>query len=450
MRHERSRMERHTSIAVVIAVALLAAPHAQHGGDRWIATWTTANVGRPQVPPAAPAAATATSTAAAASSPTAPAPTASYAHVTGQTLRQIVHTTAAGSQLRVVVSNVFGTAPMTIGAAHVALRDKASAIVPASGRALAFNGRGSVTIPAGAAVVSDAAAIAVPAAVDLAVDLYLPGTTNTPSPTTMHAAAHQTNYVSEAGDFTGKTVLPVSATTESWFGMSQIDVLAQAGLETIVAFGDSITDGSRSTTDANGRWPDILAGRLAARHMPFAVANAGIGGNRLLSDGAPLSGVNALARFDRDVLDVAGVTHAVVLEGINDIGNARGAAAPTADDLIAAHAQLVERAHLRGIRILGATLTPFEGANYYTESGEAKRQAINAWIRTARAYDGVVDFDAAARDPEHPGRLLAAYDSGDHLHPNDAGYKAMGDAVDLALFKAGQTNASGTSGRSKR
>ena len=282
MSQQRSRMERHTGIAVAVALALLAAaPHAQRGGDRWVATWTTATVGRPQVPPLAPAAATATTTTAPAATTTAPAPAAaptapaaapSYAHVTDQTLRQIVHTTAGGSQIRIVLSNVFGTVPMTIGAAHVALRDKASTIVPASGRALAFNGRASVTIPAGAIVVSDAAAIAVPAAVDLAVDVYLPGTTNMPSPVTMHAAAHQTSYVSDAGNFAGRTSLPVSATTESWFAVSQIDVLAPAGIEAIVAFGDSITDGARSTTDANGRWPDILAGRLAARHMPFAVA----------------------------------------------------------------------------------------------------------------------------------------------------------------------------------
>ena len=206
---------------------------------------------------------------------------------------------------------------------------------------------------------------------------------------------------------------------------------------TVVTIGDSITDGTASTPDTNSRWPDVLARRLLSASPPeqFGVANAGIGGNRLLSEANFGAGVNALARFDRDALNQPGVTHIVVLEGINDIGQARQNPTPSAGDLIAAHQQLIERAHARGIRMIGATLTPFWGAANYTEIGEAKRQALNDWIRTSGAYDGVIDFDKATRDPADSKRFLAAYDSCDHLHPNDAGYKAMGDAIDLMLFR---------------
>jgi lysophospholipase L1-like esterase len=418
---------RHTLASVIVAALVVVAPQAQRGGDHWVATWATATVGRPQSPPPAPAPATATATA-----PAQPAP---YVHFNNQTLRQIVHTTVGGSQARVVFSNAFGTTPLTIGAAHVALRDKESAIVAATDRSLTFSGRSTSTIPAGAVMFSDPVALAVPLAGDLAIDLYLPGNTNAPSPLTMHSAAHQTSYVSETGNHAGETTLPVVATTESWFGVAHVDVMAPASVQTVVAFGDSITDGTRSTTNMNGRWPDVLARRLAAQKLALGVANGGIGGNRVLTEGAPQAGINALARFDRDVLDIPGVRYAIVLEGINDIGNARENPTPTAEDVIAGHQQLIERAHMRSVKMFGATLTPFEGANYYAAAGEAKRRALNNWIRTGRAYDGVVDFDAATRDPAHPGRLLATYDSGDHLHPNDAGYKAMGEAIDLALFK---------------
>ena len=281
---------------------------------------------------------------------------------------------------------------------------------------------------------------------DLAIDLYLPGTTNTPATLTMHGGALQTSYISETGNHVGKTTMPEVGTTRSWFLLSRVDVVAPDATGAIVAFGDSITDGARSTADTNNRWPDHLARRLQSQGIKMGVLNAGIGGNRVLNEAAVPAGVdmravgagiNALARFERHVLSLPGVTHVIVLEGINDIGNARQNPTPTAEDLIAAHKQLIEQAHARGLKIFGATLTPFWGAAYYTEVGEAKRQALNEWIRTGKAYDGVVDFDKATRDPSDPKKLLEKYDSCDYLHPSDAGYKAMGDAIDLSLFKSG-------------
>jgi lysophospholipase L1-like esterase len=280
---------------------------------------------------------------------------------------------------------------------------------------------------------------------DVAIDLYLPGTTDAPPTLTIHSAALQTSYISETGNHLGKAEFPTVATTRSWFLLSRVDVVAPDAVGAIVAFGDSITDGARSTADTNGRWPDHLARRLLSQGTRMAVLNAGIGGNRVLNEAAVPAGgdmravgagLNALARFERHVLSLPGVTHVVVLEGINDIGSVRDNPTPTAEDLIAAHKQLIEQAHARGLRIIGATLTPFWGASYYTAVGEAKRQALNEWIRTSNAYDGVIDFDKATRDPSDAKKFLEQFDSCDYLHPSDAGYKAMGDAIDLSLFKA--------------
>jgi lysophospholipase L1-like esterase len=277
----------------------------------------------------------------------------------------------------------------------------------------------------------------VPALGDIAVDIYLPGNTNTPSPVTMHNGARQTSYISQTGNHVGVPTLPVVATTQSWFILTRVEVMALEPAVAIVAYGDSITDGSASTIDANKRWPNRLAERLMAQpgNMKMGVLNAGIGGNRVLGEGAFTAGVNALARFDRDALGQSGVSHVIVLEGINDISNARQNPTPTAEDIIAIHRQMIERAHTKGVKIYGATLTPNEGCTCFTAEGEAKRQAINQWIRTGNAYDGVIDFDAITRDPAQPGKFLAAYDSGDHLHPSDAGYQAMGDGIDLMLFR---------------
>ena len=424
-------------VAVAIAVVLFA-PHpilvAQSVGERWVGTWSTSEVGRPQVPPAAvpgPPPFMANQCA------PGPPPAATFTHFINQTLRQIVHTSVGGSKARVVLSNTYGAAPLTIGAAHLALRDKESSIQQASPRPLTFDGKPTFTIPPGAVVYSDPVNLTVPEMGDLAIDLYLPGNTNNAAPVTVHTGAFQTNYVSETGNYVGAAKFPVVATTPNWFFVYRVEVMAPESVGGLVTFGDSITDGTRSTPDTNSRWPDHLVRRMLSRATPLrmGVMNAGIAGNRVLSDGAFNAGINALARFDHDALMQPGVTHIVVMEGINDIGQARQNPAPTAEDIIAAHRQLIDRARSRGLRIYGATLTPFYGAAYYTEVGEGKRQAVNAWIRTSKAYDAVIDFDKATRDPNDPKRLLPAYDSCDHLHPSDAGYRAMAEAIDLALFR---------------
>jgi lysophospholipase L1-like esterase len=353
--------------------------------------------------------------------------------VSNQTLRQIVRVSVGGSRVRVVLSNAFGTAPVTIGAADIGLREAESRVVSASVKPVTFAGSTSATILPGAVLVSDPADLRVPALAELSIDLFLPGELGVnPSPVTTHNGASQTNYLSEPGDHTGAPTLPVASRAGAWFLLARVEVSAPGGTSAVVAFGDSITDGARSTADTNNRWPDHLARRLSAAGQNVAVLNAGISGNRVLGDGA---GQSALARFDKDVLMQTGVTHVVVMEGINDIGQARSNPSPSAADIIGGHKQLIERARARGLKVYGATLTPFEGAAYWTAEGEAKRAAVNEWIRTSKAYDAVVDFDAVTRDPAAPTKFAAPYDSGDHLHPNDAGYKAMGEAVDLALFK---------------
>ena len=356
-----------------------------------------------------------------------------------QTVRMIVHTSLGGGEVRVRLSNAFGTESLKIGAAHVALRSMEAATVSGTDRALTFSGAGSVTIPPGALVVSDSVKLEVPALSDLAVSLYLPGPTGQ---ATWHAGAFSTNYISKPGDFTGTSDLPVDHTVASWFYLTDVEVKSAKDTLALVTFGDSITDGTRSTPDTNHRWPNFLAERLAQHRAKLAVVDEGIAGNRVLHD---LVGPNGLARFDRDVLAQPGVGFVTVLLGINDIGDigrlpafaqaGRGPQPVSAEEIIAGHQQMITRAHQQGLKIIGCTLTPFEGAAYFSPEGETKREAVNKFIRTGGAYNGVIDFDAVVRDPAHPARFLAMYDSGDHLHPNDAGYKAMADAVDLSLFK---------------
>jgi len=277
----------------------------------------------------------------------------------------------------------------------------------------------------------------------MAIDVFVPGDLGSgSSPITFHNGANQTSYVSATGNYVAEPGFQGAAITRSWFLLSRVEVVAAPRTGAVAAFGDSITDGTRSTPDTNNRWPDHLARRLASQGG-FAVMNVAIAGNRVLSEGpAPVgfggnAGINALARFDRDVLALPGVTHVVVMEGINDIGTSgQNGIVATADDLIAAHKQMIDRAHERGLKIYGATLTPYEGAAYFSPEGEAKRKALNQWIRTSGAYEGVIDFDMVVRDKSAPARINPAFDSGDHLHPNDAGYKAMGESIDLALFKS--------------
>lgn len=353
----------------------------------------------------------------------------------GQTLRQIVHTSVGGAQTRVWFSNVFGSGPLYIGAAHVALRGEGSALQPGSDRALTFHHLASVTIPPGATIVSDPVALNVPPFSDLAVSMYFPGAA---SGETQHSLGLQTSYVSH-GNAVDAATLPATAwPIKSWYFVSGVDVYAP-GDSAVVAFGDSITDGWRATADKNRRWPDVLAVRLAADKNTSAdgvlgMVNTGIGGNRVLLDGY---GPNALSRFNRDVLARSDARYLIVLESINDIGRYtedHQQYGDLAQRLEWGIAQMAAQAHQHGMRVFGATLTPYKGCGYYSEAGEAVREAVNQWIRTSHVFDGVVDFDQATRDPQHPLRFLPQYDSDDHLHPNDAGYKAMGDAIDLSLF----------------
>jgi lysophospholipase L1-like esterase len=343
----------------------------------------------------------------------------------------VVHTSIGGRRARIHLSNAFGTTPLRIGPVHVALRDKESAIVPSSDRAVTFSGKPGFKIPPGAGIVSDPVDIEVPKLGDLVVSVYLPEEAATP---TTHATGLHTTYISKAGDFTGAVSIAEPTTRQSWYWLSEVDVVAPADAGLVVAYGDSITDGATSTPDTDSSWPSRLAQRLAANKATanWAVVNQGISGNRVLGDGA---GVSALTRYDRDVLSQPGVKWVIFLEGINDIGiAARGGDPVTAEDLIAAHKQIIERAHLHGIKVMGATLTPYAGAAYYTEDGEAIRQALNRWILTGNAYDAVVDFDKATQDSENSKQIRPAYNIRDHLHPNDAGYKAMADVIDLSVF----------------
>jgi lysophospholipase L1-like esterase len=400
--------------AVLVSCVAVSTFAQRATADHWVATWTTAVVARPALlPPPAPNA-----------PPVNPPPLTPN----NQTLRQIVRSSIAGTRARVVFANTFGTAPVNIGGASLALHDKDWNIVTASLRKLTVNGAATFRIPAGAVVLSDPVDLQVPARTELAIDIFVPDDLGSgPSPITYHNGANQTSYVT-TGNHVGDSAFGGGAVTRSWFLISRVEVAAAPRAGAIAAFGDSITDGTRSTPDTNNRWPDHLARRLPPG---FAVMNVGIAGNRVLNEGNFNAGINALARFDRDVLAQPGVTHVVVMEGINDIG----AANALVDELIAAHRQMVERAHARGLKIYGATLTPYEGAAYFSSEGEAKRKALNQWIRTSGAYDAVIDFEAAVRDPAAPTKIKAEFDSGDHLHPNDAGYKAMGESIDLALFK---------------
>jgi len=372
-----------------------------------------------------------------------------------QTLRLIVHTSTGGKKVRIKISNTYGDKPLLIGAAHIALRTSAADIDPSSDRVLQFQGHPSVTIPAGARAVSDPVELDVPALSDLAVSLFLPQPTEAK---TIHALAKQTSYASpETGDVTGAAKFPIAKAIHTWPLLTGVDVEAPSGSFSIVAFGSSLTDGDGTTTDTNGRWPDVLAERLqksAGRKLQIGVLNEGIIGNRLLRDspkgadnpfGAAL-GESGLARFERDVLGQAGAKYVVVGLGINDILFPAFPFTPpgetvSADQIISGYRELIARAHKKGIRIIGTTNPAFENAffeepavKFYTSEREATRQKVNAWILHSGEFDAVVDLDAVLRDPARPTQLLPSYDSGDHLHPNTDGLRAMANSIPLSFF----------------
>jgi lysophospholipase L1-like esterase len=353
------------------------------------------------------------------------------------TLRQVVRVSIGGKTLRVRFSNEFGSTELTLLSARVAGSAGGGAIQAATDRPVTFRGRSSVSIPPGAPMISDPLDFDLPPLSDLAVTIHVRGA---PSGVTGHPGSRTTSFL-QAGNAATSAELPRAVRVEHWYFLSGVDVLASADAASIAILGDSITDGRGSTTDGHDRWPDNLARRLRATPATsqIGVLNMGIGGNRLLRDGL---GPNVLARFDRDVLAQSGVRWLIVVVGINDIGTAadaraRGEPAATAEDIILAYEQIVERAHAHGIRVYGATIMPFEGftyMNYCTPEGEAVRRRVNDWIRTGGRFDGVIDFDAVTRDPDRPTRLSRAVDGGDHLHPSAAGYRIMADAVDLSLF----------------
>ena len=357
----------------------------------------------------------------------------------GQSVREIIRSSTGGTQMRLHVSNRLGTGPLTLGPVHVALHAKGDAIVPGSDHLVMFGGKTTVTLVQGADATSDSLAFAVAPLQELAVSLYV----DSGGATTTHGVANAVSFLAN-GDATTAVTFPTQERAGSRFFLTDVDVSGGKPGYAIAAIGDSITDGVGSTPDTNARWTDALAERL--QHAPgmasVGVIDAGIAGNRVLHDEhLPFIGPSALSRFERDVLDKSGVRYVVLLEGINDIsGSSYFPGTPddvSAPQIIEGMKSLIARAHARHVKIIGATLLPFDGLEwpFHSADGETRRQAVNAWIRQSHAFDGVVDLDQALRDPDHPQRLLAAYDSGDHLHPNDAGHKAIAATFDIkALF----------------
>jgi lysophospholipase L1-like esterase len=431
----RWRFAAHLGLRMVLGVVWMLgsrmAAAAQMGGSaaHWVTTWATAqqlipNLPTPGPPPRSQAPPPAVK------SPIAPVPAA----IDSQTVRMIVHVSTGGSQVRVQLANSQGNSAVTIGEAHIARSGGGATIVTATDHALSFGGRPGVQIPAGAIVLSDPVVLPVSPATDLAVSLYVAGR---PGALTTHPLGLHSTYILQGDMTAAPNPQPVSENL-SYFWLADVDVLTGPGGAAIAAFGDSITDGFATTPNANLAWPALLYQRLRAGDLksPFSVINLGISGNRVLHDGA---GASALARFDRDILGRPQVKWVLLLEGINDISfpNVPGAAASdriSAEDLIAGYRMLIAEAHLHGIRILGGTLLPWEGVWTFSAAAEQIRIKVNEWIRSGGAFDGVVDFDAATRDPAHPSRLLPQFDSGDHVHPNDAGNRAMAEAIDLKYF----------------
>ncbi|MGA5700115.1 SGNH/GDSL hydrolase family protein [Peterkaempfera bronchialis] len=429
------------SVALLASLLVLAAAPA---------TAATPKAATPKA--AAPKAATRSWTGSWATAPTSTPPTV-VTVFEKQTIRQTVHLSSGGGAVRIRLSNEFGDQPLVIGEARVArpAGSDGQRIDPRTDHRVTFGGRTSVTVPAGAPLLSDPVALPVPAGGDLVVSLYLPR--RTPG-STLHAFSFQHNFVA-AGNATASAAIRPTATMDAWYFLTGVSVASkERRAASVIALGDSITDGANTTPNADHRWPDLLARtfRDHAGLRRLGVLNAGISGNRLLHDPNPPAGSDAesyaaffgqsaLRRFDRDVAAQPDARYLVVLLGVNDLGHP-GTTAPASEkvsaaDIIEGHRQLIARAHDRGLKVYGATITPFKDDTFgfYNPENEAARQTVNRWIRTSGAYDAVIDFDAALRDPRHPDRLLARYDSGDHLHPNDAGTSAMAAAVPLRLFR---------------
>ncbi|KQM99326.1 esterase [Sphingobium sp. Leaf26] len=348
-----------------------------------------------------------------------------------RTVRQVVRISSGGQRIRLRLSNEMTGQPLLLGAVHVAMTDENGAIVAGSDHVVTFNGAQGATVPARAPLLSDPIAMPVKPLTQLTISLHLPQ--GAPD-ATVHSYSAATGWTAP-GDQTGATRLTDATVIGPRIILSGVEVENRRAGTTIVTLGDSITDGVRATPDSNRRWPDLLAERLQkAGRTSVGVANAGISANRLLSEG---EGDNALARFDADVLAVPGVTHVVVLEGVNDIGSAfaQQRPIPTRDELIGAYRQMIARAHDRGVKVILATILPYKGAGYWSDGGEAVRVAVNDWIRQNGEADGFVDLAKAIADPADPARMAKPYDVGDALHPNDAGFRVMADAVDLKLLR---------------
>ena len=369
--------------------------------------------------------------------------------IDGQTVRQRARISIGGARVRVALSNEFGTTPLVVASATLAPSRDPASVEPGSVKALTFSGRSSVSIPPGAPVLSDPVDLPLASGSEIAISLYFPQRVLTP---TTHSLALKRAVISTRGDFTRAEKIEPKANSESSISLSAILVPHRSKQRVVVAFGDSLTDGDGSSAELDRNWPSTLARRLNRRadEPGIAVVNAGIAGNRLLADGFGIRslGVSGLARFDRDVLTVPGATHVVVLEGINDLGFpaaeihgqplARPGETRTPEDLIAGYRQLIARGHARGLKVIGATMTPFEGVDvpgYYSPSKEQARQTVNRWIRTSKEFDSVLDFDAVVRDPSHPSRMQSRYSSPDHLHPSDIGYEAIAESIDPTVFQ---------------
>jgi lysophospholipase L1-like esterase len=412
------------SKTVLLSSTLLLSPLAIAQQAKWIATWTA--------------------------SPSLfdPDPAEPFANLNNQTVRERLRITLGGNQIRLRISNEYGTAPLQIGRVSVAAAQGTAGVVPDSLHAVRFSGHEEVTIPAGSVILSDPIDFAVQNSSELSVSLYLPKPVTS---ATGHGLALRRAAISSSGDHTQDAVIQGGKESDSSVFLSAVLVPAQPNQRVIVAFGDSTTDGDGSTPETDRNWPSDLFRRMELTHSgsQFAVVNEGLAGNRLLKDGPTASfGIAGVARFDRDALSLPGTAYIVLLEGINDIGFpgasfgdlhlAPATGGPTVDDITGAYKKLIVLAHAKGIRVIGATIMPCEGvpiSGYYTEAKEQMRQSVNQWIRTSGAFDGVVDFDAVVRDPEHPTQLLPRFASGDHLHPNDTGYQAIAQAINLTLFR---------------